>query len=256
LLELSFRHFKPEVVTFTGTLAYTGENGYTGVLNGDVSDELLHRNRLANTCTTEETNLSTLEVWAEEVNNLDTGFENFRLGSEVFECRCIAVDWRCLLSVCWTTLIDWATENVENTSKGCRSNRNGDWLTRVIGRITADETVRGVHCDTTNEVVAEVLSDFDDQRVAATAQRNFNCIQNRRQIAWLECDVHNGTCDLNEFTGCHGCVILRRTLPAVEHWEKTGEFYRIFGILGNSSRFGAFAPNHSSSYTRHRYRCA
>ena len=222
LLKFSFGHFEPEVVSFTGTLSNACENGHTGVLNGDVSDELLHRNRLANSSTTEQTNFSTLEVRAEEVNDLDTSFENFRLCGQIFECRGITVNRGCLLSVGWTTLIDWATKNVENTSEGCRSNRNGNRLTRVIGRITANETVRGVHCDTTNKVVAEVLSDFDDQWVAATAQRNFNCIQNRRQIAWLECDVHNGTCDLNEFTGCHGCVILRRTLPAVEHWKKTG----------------------------------
>ena len=43
---------------------------------GDVVDELLDEHSLADTGTTEETNLSTTSVGSKEIDNLDTGLEN------------------------------------------------------------------------------------------------------------------------------------------------------------------------------------
>jgi hypothetical protein len=68
-----------QIVTLTGTLADTGEDGVTTVGLGDVVDELLDEHGLADTGTAEETNLSTTGVGGEEIDDLDTSLEN--LGS-------------------------------------------------------------------------------------------------------------------------------------------------------------------------------
>lgn len=44
---------------------------------GDVVNELLNQDSLSDTGTSEETNLSTTSVGSEEIDDLDTGLQNF-----------------------------------------------------------------------------------------------------------------------------------------------------------------------------------
>ena len=71
-----FGHFVVQVVTLTGTLADTGENGVTVMCSCDVVDQLLNQNGLTDTCTAEQTDLTALCVGADQVDNLDAGFQN------------------------------------------------------------------------------------------------------------------------------------------------------------------------------------
>src|SRR5690606_33973137 len=68
-------HLVVEVVTFTGTRTHTGEHGQTAVRLGDVVDQLHHVHGLAHTGTTEQTDLATLGEGADQVDDLDTGFQ-------------------------------------------------------------------------------------------------------------------------------------------------------------------------------------
>ena len=61
-----------QVVTLTGTLAYTGEYGISAVLGCDITDQLLDQYGLTYTGTTEQTDLTTLLIRAEQVNDLNT----------------------------------------------------------------------------------------------------------------------------------------------------------------------------------------
>ena len=55
---------------------HTAEDRETTVRLSDVVDKLLNEHSLADTGTTEETNLSTTSVGSKEIDNLDTGLEN------------------------------------------------------------------------------------------------------------------------------------------------------------------------------------
>ena len=66
-----------QVVTLTGTLAYTGEYGISAVLGCDITDQLLDQYGLTYTSTTEQTDLTTLLIRAEQVNDLNTGLQQF-----------------------------------------------------------------------------------------------------------------------------------------------------------------------------------
>jgi hypothetical protein len=70
-------HFVVQIVTLTGTLADTSEDGVTTVGLGDVVDELLDEHGLADTSTAEETNLATTGVRSQKIDNLDTSLQNF-----------------------------------------------------------------------------------------------------------------------------------------------------------------------------------
>ena len=62
-----------KVITFTGTLTNTGKYRVSAVLSGDVTDQLLDQDGLTYTSAAKQTDLTTLLIRAEKVNDFDTG---------------------------------------------------------------------------------------------------------------------------------------------------------------------------------------
>jgi peptide chain release factor 1 len=110
-------HFVVQIVTLTGTLADTGEDGVTTVSLGDVVDELLNEDGLADTGTAEETNLSTTSVGSEQIDNLDTGHQNLSRGRLLDELGSLGVNGHPLLRLDRTTLVDRVTGDVHDTAE-------------------------------------------------------------------------------------------------------------------------------------------
>src|SRR5690606_5788911 len=84
-------HFIVKVAAFTSTLAYAGENGKTTVLSCDVVDEFHDQNGLTYTRTTEETNLSTLQIRSEQVDNFNPGVERLSFRRQIRKLRSFSV---------------------------------------------------------------------------------------------------------------------------------------------------------------------
>ena len=114
-------HFVVQIVTLTGTLTDTGEDGVTTVSLGNVVDELLNEDGLADTSTTEETNLSTTSVGGEEIDDLDTSDENLGSGGLLNELGSLGVDRAELVGLDGTALVDGVTSDVDDTAKGGRA---------------------------------------------------------------------------------------------------------------------------------------
>ena len=72
-------HFVVEIVALAGALADAGEHGVTAVPLGDVVDQFHDDDGLADARTTERTDLAALGEGADEVDDLDAGFEHVRL---------------------------------------------------------------------------------------------------------------------------------------------------------------------------------
>ena len=64
-----------EVITLTGTLTHPCEYRQTRVRLGDVIDQLHHVNGFAHTGTTEQSNLTALGEWANQVDHLNARFQ-------------------------------------------------------------------------------------------------------------------------------------------------------------------------------------
>jgi hypothetical protein len=109
-------HFVVQIVTLTGTLTDTSEDGVTTVGLGDVVDELLNKHSLADTGTTEETDLSTTSVRGEKVDDLDTGNQNLSSGRLLDELRGVGMDGQELVGLDRTTLINGVTGDIEDTA--------------------------------------------------------------------------------------------------------------------------------------------
>lgn len=134
-------HLVVQIVTLTGTLADTGEDGVTTVGLGDVVDELLNEDGLADTGTAEETNLSTTGVGGEQVDDLDTGDENLSRGGLLDELRGLGVDGQELVSLDGAALVNGVTSDVQNATKSGGADGNGDGSTSVAGLGATDETL-------------------------------------------------------------------------------------------------------------------
>src|SRR5262249_31787086 len=91
-LDLAGAHLEVEVVARAGALADAGEARHSTVRLRDVVDELLDENRLADAGATEEADLAALAVRSEEVDDLDTRFEDLDLRRLVLERRRSLVD--------------------------------------------------------------------------------------------------------------------------------------------------------------------
>lgn len=110
-------HFVVQIVTLTGTLTDTSEDGVTTVGLGDVVDELLNEHGLADTGTTEETNLSTTSVGGEQVNDLDTRHQNLGGCRLLNELGSFSVNGQILVSLDGATLVNRVTGDVHDTAE-------------------------------------------------------------------------------------------------------------------------------------------
>lgn len=130
-----------QIVTLTSTLADTGEDGVTTVGLGDVVDQLLDEDSLADTGTTEQTNLSTTSVGSEEIDDLDTSDQNLSGGRLLGEGRSLGVNGQELVGLDGTTLVNGVTSDVDDTSQGSRADRNGDRSAGVVSLGATGETL-------------------------------------------------------------------------------------------------------------------
>src|SRR5439155_13476266 len=157
-----FLHLQPEVVPFARPLPHAREDRETAVLRGDVPDQLLQYDRLPEAGAAEETDLSTLGVGGEQVDDFDPGLENPRHGLLLFERGWSAVDRKLELRLLHGgALIDGLPEEVEHAAERLSSDGHLDRAARVDRLHIADESVGGGHRDATNHLIADMERHLD-----------------------------------------------------------------------------------------------
>ena len=83
-----------EVVALAGALADAGEDRIAAMRLGDVVDQLLDDDRLADAGAAEEADLAAAGVGREQVDDLDAGDQDLRLGRLLDIGRAPAGGWR------------------------------------------------------------------------------------------------------------------------------------------------------------------
>ena len=97
LVDAGFDHLVIEVVALARALAHAGEHRIAAVRLGDVVDQFLDDHGLADAGAAEQADLAALGIGREQVDDLDAGDEDFRLGRLVGEERRRLVDGAPLL---------------------------------------------------------------------------------------------------------------------------------------------------------------
>ena len=194
--DATLNHLVVEIVTLAGTLADTGEDGVTTVVHGNVVNELHDNDGLADTGTTEETNLTTLGVGGEEIDDLDTGDENLLGLTLLGEGGRSAVEGGELLGLLvgedGSLLVDGLADDVDDTAKGLRTDGNLDGGAGVLTDLTTDETVRGLHGNGTDGVLSEMLGDLKDEALGTIGDLDLEGVENLGELLielwiWKNC---------------------------------------------------------------------
>ena len=73
-----FLHFEPEVVAFARALAHAGEHRHAAVLHGDVVDQFLNDDGLADARAAEQADLAAAQIGLEQIDDLDAGLEHLQ----------------------------------------------------------------------------------------------------------------------------------------------------------------------------------
>ncbi|MNX53632.1 hypothetical protein D3C86_843330 [compost metagenome] len=193
-----------EVVTLTSTLTHTGEHGITAVLDGDVTDQFHHVYGLAYTGTTEQTDFTAFGERANQVDNLDAGFQQVVAACLFSERRRWTVNAPTLFSSDWTCFVDRVAQNVHDPAQSRFTDRYGDGCARVDNVQTALQAFGGTHRNGTNHAVAQLLLNF--QSGPGRALYCQRVVDARYAVAW-EFHVDNGADDLNDTSATHSWIL-------------------------------------------------
>ena len=198
--DLGLHHFEVQIGTFTGTFTDTGEDGETTVTLGDVVNELHDDDGLADTSTTEETDLTTLAVGENEINDLDTGGEDGVLGGLVGELGGDGVDGELGLLADGATLVDGLTEDVEDAAEGFAADGDGDLTTGGDDLGLELEEIGGLHGNAAAGVGVQVLNDLEGEGfTTAEVVGDVEGGEDGRDT-FVEVDIDDGTDDLGDVT--------------------------------------------------------
>ena len=192
-----------EVVTLTSTLTHTGEHGITAVLDGDVTDQFHHVYGLAYTGTTEQTDFTAFGERANQVDNLDAGFQQVVAASLFGERRCWTVNAPALFGVDRASFVNRVAQYVHDPAQGRFTDRYGDGCARVDYVQTALQAFGGTHRNGTNYAVAQLLLNFQSSFRALYFQR---VVDARYAVAW-KFHVDNGADDLNDTSATHSWIL-------------------------------------------------
>ena len=108
----------------------------------DVIDQLFDQDCFADAGATEQTDLAALGIRADQVNDLDAGFKNFRRRHLLLKGRCWAVDAPVLRGIGCGLIVNWISQQVKHTADAAFSDRNRNRASEINGLCPADKAVR------------------------------------------------------------------------------------------------------------------
>jgi len=198
-------HLMVEIVALTGALADTGEHGVAAVGLGDVVDEFENDDGLANAGTAEGASLAAAEERADEVDDLDAGLEDLRLGVLLDERGRRAVDRVLLLEFDGAFAVHGVAGDVEDATKDAIADWDGNRGAGIDDLHAAHEALGGGHGDGASDAATEVLLDLKGERFLFAGDGEFDGqrLVDRGDGALGELYVHHGADHLENFTGVH-----------------------------------------------------
>merc|ERR1719249_151905 len=143
--DTTLNHLVVQIVALPGPLTDTGKHRETTVSLSNVVDQLHDKDSLADSGTAEETNLASLAVGGEQVDNLDAGDKDLLLDGHLVEVGSLSVDGLALVGGDGAPLVNRVADHVDDTAKGLLADGDGDGEALILNNITPDETLGTVH---------------------------------------------------------------------------------------------------------------
>ena len=171
------------------------------MLQGDVVDELLDDDGLADPRAPEQADLAALEERLDEVDDLDARLEHLELGALLVERGREAVDGIFLVGDDRPQLVDRLADDVHDPAERAFAHGHFDRSAEALRLHAPGQALGRVHGNTANPVLADMLFDFDDDakglgHVEALARDPEGGVD-LGEGAPLELDVDDGSDDLD-----------------------------------------------------------
>ena len=195
-------HLVPEVVALAAALADAGEHGIAAVLIGDVADQLLDEHRFADARAAEEADLAASGIGAQQVDDLDAGFEQLGRRQDLGKGRRIAVDGQSLFRLHRALAVDRFADDVEHPAQGPLADRHADRIAGIDGLHAAGDAVRGRKRDAAHAALADLLHDLEHDR--ALRQADVHGVVKLRQLPRGEMNIHDRADDPFDDAFFHG----------------------------------------------------
>ena len=178
----TLNHLVVQIVTLTGALTDTGEHGVTTVVHGDVVNQLHDHDSLADSGTTEKSNLTSLGIRSQQVDDLDAGHQNLLGLALLGEERGRAMDRSSDVALDRALLVDGLTDDVQDTAEGAGADGNHDRSAGVLHLLASDETLGGLHTDGADGVLTQVLGNLEDEAGRAGGNGHLKGVQDRGKV--------------------------------------------------------------------------
>src|ERR1700733_13232086 len=183
------------------------------MLGGNVVDQLLDDDGLADARAAKQADLATLQEGLDEVDDLDAGLEHLLVRGLLVEGGSGTMDGHALFRVHRTQVVDGFADDVEHPAEGGATDGHGNGAALVDGLHTAHHAFGSFHGDAAHAPFAQMLlnlkddvdGDRDGEAVADDAQR----LVNGRHGGFFELHVHRGTGNLYDSADifCHNSFV-------------------------------------------------
>ena len=165
------------------------------MLGGDVIDQLLDQDGLADTGAAEQADLTALGVGADQVNHLDAGLKDLGGGLLLLVAGSGTVDGPVGIRGGGGLVIHRLAQQVEHAPQTLVAYGHLDGLAGVHGICAAHQTIGAAHGNAARHIVAGQLSNLHHQLLAVVV--DLNGVEQLRQLAILELDVQHRANDLD-----------------------------------------------------------
>ena len=171
------------------------------MLLGDVVDQFLNEDGLADTGAAEQSDLAALQERLDEIDDFDAGLEHLGGGGLIFKQRRRAMDGHGLGVLDRPQLIHGLADHVHHAAQRAAAHGHRNRSALVDGFHAAHHAFGGFHGDAAHAAFAQVLLHFENHvdRVGhgEAVADDFERLVNRRHGALDKLHVHGGTGNLN-----------------------------------------------------------
>jgi len=194
-VDLGLDEFVVEVVAFAGALADAGEDRIAAMRLGDIVDQFLDQDGLADARAAEQADLAALGVGRQQIDDLDAGDENLRFRRLIDIGRRRLMNGAQGLALDRTGFIDRLADHVHDPAERRLADRHGDRLAGIGHFLAAHQTIGNVHGDAPYRAFAQMLRDFEHEATALVP--GLQRVENLGQMA-VELHVDDGTDHLGD----------------------------------------------------------
>ncbi len=201
LVDPRLDHLVIEVVALAGALADAGEYRIAAVRLGDVIDQLHDDDGLADAGAAEQADLAALGIRRQQVDDLDAGHQDRRLGRLIRVERRVLMNGAGFLVRHRAGFVDRVADHINDAAERAFTDRHQYRLAGVGDLLAAHQTFGGIHGDGAHGRFAKMLSDLKHQAVALIL--GIQRVEDRRQMI-LELHVDDGADDLRDTSDLAG----------------------------------------------------